>query len=335
MKLHYTTTVTMNLSSSLRTYQLNDFYNIMNEHGPFVLSETLTAMMKSIDREIVPIVVEKQPEKHYKKPESKAKPKREDVAWDNIRSFKTTKIDKKEGKDKIMSDIRACLNKMSAKNYDAQKTEIFALLKECEQVNNNDNQVAKNTEDLLNISQTIFDIASTNRFYAEIYAKFYKELIEYNVVFGDVLNNFLSTYTSSIKDMHYADPEVDYEAYCNYNKKNDTRKATAMFIIHLMKENIIPVLKVMSICVSFQELSTQMVDEENRTNEVDEIAEIIYLFMKEGIDVFSNCKAEWIWKFVITKHIHTYAKLKKNDKKSISSRAIFKYKDMVTLLEKE
>ena len=102
MKLHYTTTVTMNLSSSLRTYQLNDFYNIMNEHGPFVLSETLTAMMKSIDREIVPIVVEKQPEKHYKKPESKAKPKREDVAWDNIRSFKTTKIDKKEGKDKIV-----------------------------------------------------------------------------------------------------------------------------------------------------------------------------------------------------------------------------------------
>ena len=93
----------MDLSSSLRTYKLNDFHNIMNLHGPFVLPESLATMIQSIDREIVPIVVEKQPEKHHKKTESKPKPKKEDVAWENIRSFKTTKIDKKEGKDRGVS----------------------------------------------------------------------------------------------------------------------------------------------------------------------------------------------------------------------------------------
>ena len=154
-------------------------------------------------------------------------------------------------------------------------------------------------------------------------------------VFNEVLVSFLSNYSNSIKDIVHVNPDEDYEGYCQYNKKNDMRKATAVFIVYLMKEGILPVLKVLSLIVSFQEISIQYVDEENRTNEIEEIAEILYLFLEKGITTFLNCKAEWIWKFMITKHINTFAKYKKNDKKSITSRAIFKYMDIVQLIEKQ
>ena len=171
-------------------------------------------------------------------------------------------------------------------------------------------------------------------FYAEIYAKLYKELIAYDSVYQEVMNSFLANYSNGIKEMNYIDPDVNYEGYCDYNKKNDMRKATAVFVICLMKEEVIPTLKVLNLMQSFIEMGVQYVEEENRTNEVEEIAEVLYLFLERGMSYFVNCKAEWIWKFMITKHIQTFSKYKKVDKKSLSSRAIFKYMDMMQLIEK-
>lgn len=346
----------MEYIASLTKYSLGDFYGFMGIESPYSLDHDLQKKIKEIDNEIVPIIVEKSSEKTYKpkhdnhknrsrgggngngngggggngRGERGSQYKKDDLSWEDVRSFKTTKIEKKEGKDRIFNDIRICLNKLSTKNYDTQKEKIFELLDELKETSVDDNT----TNTLQTVSETIFDIASTNMFYAEIYAKLYKELIQYDDVFNTVMHSFLLVYANSIKDIKYVDPEVDYENYCGYNKKNDMRKATAVFIISLMKENVIPVLKVMSLIVSFQEFATQYVDQENRTNEVEEVAEVLFLFLDKGISVFANCKAEWIWKFVITKHIMTFSKYKKNEKKSLTSRAIFKYMDMAQLIEK-
>lgn len=322
-----------------KKYSLHDFYSIMNMNISFDLPDNLNNILKEIDNEIVPIVVERNStEKHHKsKTDHRSKrptqQKKEELAWENIRSFKTTKIEKKEGKEKILNDIRICLNKMSTKNYNNQKVTIIQCLNDLKEffANDDNNDTPKNN--FQKIAENIFDIASTNSFYAETYAKLYKELMEYDIVFNDILNTFLMNYANCIKDLQFVNPEDDYEKYCTYNKKNDQRRATAVFIVCLMKENIIPVLKVMSIMVSFQELAVEYVENENRTNDMEEIAMTLFLFLEKGIDVFSNCKAEWIWKFVITKHIQTFAKYKKTDKKGLSSRTIFKYMDMVQLIE--
>jgi len=333
-------------------YGLNDYYNIMEFGSTFDLPDDLKSLLQSIDKEIVPIVVEKNSEKQYKqkhdqshKSKKTSNTKKEDLGWENIRNFKTTKIEKKEGKEKTFNDIRICLNKMSIKNYDVQRDAIFQLLNDLKQTDsdseNSDEKKEKEKEkekktqpNIQKIAESIFDIASTNMFYAEIYARFYKELIQYDSIFNEILTTFLSNYANSIKEIKYVNPDQDYEGYCVYNKKNDMRKATAVFIIHLMKQGVVAVLKVLSLIVSFQEMSIQYVEEDHRINEVEEIAEVLYLFLDKGIHTFSNCKAEWIWKFMITKHIQTFAKYKKNDKKSISSRAIFKYMDMATLIDK-
>lgn len=348
----------MEYIASLTKYSLGDFYGFMGIDTRYSLDRELQTKIKEIDNEIVPIVVEKSSDKQYKTKHDHHKNrqrggggggnggsngggghgrgdhgshnKKDELSWEDVRSFKTTKIEKKEGKERIFNDIRICLNKLSTKNYDTQKEKIFELLDELKESSVDDNSEIT----LQTVAETIFDIASTNMFYAEIYAKLYKELIQYDNVFNTVMHSFLLVYANSIKEIKYVDPEVDYENYCGYNKKNDMRKATAVFIISLMKENVIPILKVMSLIVSFQEFATQYVDQENRTNEVEEVAEVLFLFLDKGITVFVNCKAEWIWKFVITKHIMTFSKYKKNEKKSLTSRAIFKYMDMAQLIEK-
>ena len=338
----------MELISEMRKYTLSDYNNISSSSSGmlFNIPSSLQTLILDLDKEIVPIMVDKNTDKQYKqkhethhKSKKSSHSKKEDLTWETIRNFKPTKIDKKEGVEKLFNDIRICLNKMSTKNYDSQKETIFATLQELKSMKTNNASVEKQepgeTVGLQKIAESIFDIASTNKFYAEIYAKLYKELIDYDPVFNEVLVSFLSSYSNSIKDIVYVNPDEDYEGYCQYNKKNDMRKATAVFIVYLMKEGILPVLKVLSLIVSFQEISMEYVDKENRTNEIEEIAEIIYLFLEKGITTFLNCKAEWIWKFMITKHINTFAKYKKNDKKSITSRAIFKYMDIVQLIEKQ
>lgn len=249
--------------------------------------------------------------------------------WEDIRvPFKSTVIEKAsdEGVQKWIQDIRACINKLSAKNYENQRDKILEYLDKCNQSANDDDSTK--SENLKTIANFIFTVASTNKFYVDIYANLYVELVGKYDVFRELLYSYLNTYVNSIKDMHYVDANENYEQYCQYNKQNDMRKATAIFIVRLVEKKVVSMLRLLNIMNSFQELSSQMVDLEGRENEVHEIAEILYLFIQEGKSTLEECKGEWIWKFVIEPHIQTMSQCKRGDKKSLASRTIFKYMDM-------
>ena len=147
------------------------------------------------------------------------------------------------------------------------------------------------------------------------------------------MNTFLGTFVGSVREIIYVDADEDYEAYCAYNKKNDKRKATAVFLVHLMKEDVISRLKVINIILTFQDLAVKYVEEPNRLNEVEEITEMLFLFFKEGKGLFQDVQTEWIWKFKVVPMVETFSKYKKNDKPSISSRVIFKFMDIIELLK--
>ena len=248
-------------------------------------------------------------------------------------SFKPTNVieKKEEGIEKWIQEIRVCLNKLSSKNYDSQKSQIMACLDKCIQFENQSEELRD--ENIKKMVFAIFQTASTNKFYASVYAKLYKELIDILPLCKEILLTHVANYTNSIKDIQYVDPESNYEQYCLNNKTNDARKATCVFFVCLMKEKVLPVLRVLNIMVAFHTRVMEYIDIEGKTNEVDEITEILFLFLQEGKGVFTECKAEWIWKFVIKQNIETLSKYTKKDKKSLSSRAIFKYMDMVKFIE--
>ena len=254
-------------------------------------------------------------------------------SWENVRTFKTTKIEKKEGTEKYIQDIRVCLNKISNKNYDAQRDTIMTLMRTlCADTNSG---VGESNE-IRTVALGIFDIASSNQFYSEMYAQLYKECIHIYPVFYEILDNYLNTYTDSVTELVYVDPNVDYDAFCVYNKKNDVRKAMGVFMIHLMNKSVLGVSRVFSIMECLLELAFRYVDEPNRLNEIEEITEILFLLVKGGISTFcispgssSDSDLENRWITAIYPKILLFSQFKVKEKASLSSRVLFKYMDIM------
>jgi len=230
--------------------------------------------------------------------------------------FKTTKLEPKEGVEKQINEIRICLNKISSKNYDVQKETIFEKIRGVS---------VEEPETSAKIATAIFDIARSNKFYSELYATLYKELVDEFDVFREIIQSVILKYNGTIENIHYQDPNVDYDKFCEYTKNNDNRKALATFIVHLMKKGVLSKAEVTTLIVNLQTIIFDYIDQENRSNEVEEITENIFIFISQCSDVL---KDDVMWNDTIRPNLLKISSYKAADHVSLTSRAVFKYMDL-------
>jgi hypothetical protein len=256
-----------------------------------------------------------------------------DEDWANLRNFKSTKIEKKEGTEKLINDIRVCLNKISEKNYEIQKEEIFGLIEKImsEESSSSDDETIKSPNTNINkVACIVFEIASNNKFYSEIYANLYKELlVKYNV-FNDIIEKYINQYKESINNIQYIEPNTDYDKYCDYNKINDKRKSLSLFFGNLMRKDIISKSQIIDIILSLQDMVFTYINTKNKQNEVEEITENLFLLITT---VKSDCVMEEKWATILS-NVLSCSQMKSKEKESLSSRAIFKYMDLMDALKK-
>jgi len=231
-------------------------------------------------------------------------------------AFKTTKIEKKEGS---INEIRTCLNKLSQKNYETNKIQLLELIRNSDQAH------------LPTIANTIFDTASTNKFYSEIYAQLYKELLAEFHIFTDILQTFIQTFTETMRDIVYVDANTNYDDFCAYNKKNDARKATSVFITNLSKKGVLPIQTLATIIFQIQAIMHEYIQHNNtdikKTNEVEEITENIYLLITAThTELKSHVPEQWN---ILLANIQRISQCKAKENPSLTSRAIFKHLDML------
>uniref|UniRef100_A0A6C0JIS7 MIF4G domain-containing protein n=1 Tax=viral metagenome TaxID=1070528 RepID=A0A6C0JIS7_9ZZZZ len=248
------------------------------------------------------------------------KPKAENETWEKAPAFKTTKLAQKEGVEKLMNDIRICLNKISSKNYDKQRDMIIQYVK----------QMDSNREELAKITKSIFDIASSNKFYSELYALLYKELTDEFPHFKEIVGTIITEYIENIHTIRYVDPKVDYDKYCENNKENDKRKAMTAFIVNLAKNTIFNNEIVIEIIIKLQEMVLKYIDEPEKTNEVEEITENIFIFVTMSLKEMSTSSS---WSSVI-ENTKKCSQSKIKEHISMSSRALFKYMDILDFVKK-
>jgi hypothetical protein len=242
-----------------------------------------------------------------------------DEKWDRTPAFVATKIEVKEGIEKKINDIRILFNKITDKNYEIQKEAIIAKITEF-----SDDIDAG--EDLKKISPVLFEIAKSNKFYSEIYARLYKELIDRFSFFNDTIEPFMNQFMDSLNTLEYVDANVNYDGFCNYNKMNENRRASMAFIVNLMKKNIKLPIDILDIIIHFQQLAIKYISEDNRVNEVDEITEVLSIVI---LMIYSDYKDNEKWNNEIFPIIKMFSVFKIKEKPSLSSRSIFKYKDIV------
>jgi len=320
------------------TYNLDNYKNIIVSGYDYKLPETIINIITNLSNELGVTFKENtkttnsQEEnigenKKYSKRNfgnKRVKPVVDEDQWEKIKAFKSTLIEQKEGIEKLINDVRVCLNKISNKNYETQRDAIIQYIKEI--IENKESET-----EVLKIKKSIFEIASTNKFYSELYALLYKDLINSFECFEENIEPFINEYIDNIQTINYIDPKVDYDKYCDYNKENDKRKAMSAFIVNLSKNDIVEKNIVINKIIYLEELVLNYCDIENKTNEVEEITENLFILVTKSLSIMMH---EPKWEIVIN-NIKHLAQMKTKEHKSLSSRALFKFMDILDFIKKE
>ena len=245
--------------------------------------------------------------------------------WENLRTFQVTKIEQKTGINLHIDQVRLMLNKLTDKTFLDIRDQIINII----EVLIKDNTV---DEEMTKISTTIFELASTNKFYSKIYADLYAELLKKYSFLKPIFDKNYYSYTDVFKNIECGDPNKDYDHFCEINKVNEKRKSISMFFVNLainqiiLKESIISIMK--DLLVNILDLIL-IVD---KKNEVDELTEnIAILYNKKIFDSNTNYNDYLIDGNTITTTINKLANSKSKDYKSLSNKAIFKYMDLVDM----
>ena len=259
--------------------------------------------------------------KNYKEKELK-----ED--WESVRNFKTTKIEKKEGIEKKINEIRIALNKISENNKIEQTLKIIELI---EIVFESNNDTSENIEKIMNF---VFDTASSNAFFSELYAELYKNIINKYTQFKSKIDNILINYKESFNEIKPVDSNKDYDAYCDFIKKNDKRKAMTKFMCNLVKYEI---LENNQLYLVIQHILDKICEDsilEDNSSIIEELCDNLFILITNMYNFYktdSTFNDEVIKKL---KEISQYRKINSNLYKSMTSRASFKIMDIIEFTTK-
>lgn len=248
-----------------------------------------------------------------------------DEDWETIRSFQATKIEQKTGIDSKIDLLRTCLNKLTDKNYNEQIQKIVEIFEEL--INNDTSE-----EDILKVGNSIFDIASNNRFFSKMYADLYAMLIQKFEIMKTIFENSLSTFLELFKTIEYVESEEDYDRFCKINKDNEKRKALSLFFVNLCTNKIISEEKIVTIACDLMKQVVKLIKENNKKNEVDEITENVSILYNKLI--FEKCSTDVDQKIdgeLFTDLVHRLSLCKVKTFPSLSNKSIFKYMDMIDM----
>ena len=271
--------------------------------------------------------------------------------WETILSFQKTELKKKEGIELGIDNIRSYLNKLTDKTYATMFSNILKEITELFTASTDDTSEEHNTVAVMNrVALSIFNTASSNAFYSEIYARLFRDLMAQDsataaattgattspyAVFRDLFERNLASFMSLFETIEYCDPKKNYDKFCDINKANEKRKAMSLFIVNLMKIGIVEKTQVLALMRQIQELMYTNMRQEGKTNEVDELTENLYIMVKHSHATFTATSAAAVdgenaesFKTRV-EQITEISKLKLKSKPSITNKTIFRHLDML------
>ena len=263
--------------------------------------------------------------------------------WETILSFQKTELKKKEGIELGIDNIRSYLNKLTDKTYATMFSNIVKEISELFTASTDDTSEEHNTLAVMNrIALSIFNTASSNAFYSEIYARLFRDLMAQEqekeggpyAVFRDLFERNLASFMSLFETIEYCDPKKNYDKFCDINKANEKRKAMSLFIVNLMKFGIVEKTQVIALMRQIQELMYTNMRLEGKTNEVDELTENLYIMVKHSHATFTATSTAMTTELsesfkTRVEQITEISKLKLKSKPSITNKTIFRHLDML------
>jgi len=241
-----------------------------------------------------------------------------DEDWETIRNFQATKIEQKVGIDSKIVIIRSLINKITDKTYVELSNKIIETLDELIQ-----DETCE--EEMMKVGNSIFDIASNNRFYSKLYADLYAVLIHRYEIIKIVFEKSFNTFLELFQNIEYVNPDEDYNKFIKINAENEKRKSLSSFFVNLMLNGIITKEKIIEITTDLMSQVLKLIKEENKKSVVDEITENISLLYNK--DLFDVEKVR-VNDELFTDIINRLSLCKVKTYPSLSNKSIFKYMDL-------
>ena len=328
------------MATTTLKYSLDDFKNIRYNGFDFVLPEDTVTLISNLSLEVGSPTYVKTPtfQKQYlpknqqndssgsngnkNKRRNKSQEVMNDEDWETVRNFQSTKIEQKEGVDIKINEIKLLLNKLTDKNYIENKNKIITIMTE-----NNE------YDELFKIGTTIFEIASTNKFYSKIYADLYSEIMSKFEIMNDIFEKSISEFIGLFNVIEYVDPNVDYNMFCKINIDNDKRQSLSLFFVNLMINGIIKKERILAFIKNLLLQVKTFISKENKKNEVDELTENISILYKKELfndEDFENVELE-INGLKINDFIEVLANSKIKNYLSLTNKSLFKFMDMIEM----
>lgn len=246
--------------------------------------------------------------------------------WESLRTFQTTKIEQRTGIDGEMDQIRLYLNKLTDKTFlDLREKIIDKINIICEEMSDE--------ESINRLGNMLYELASTNKFYSKIFADLFAELATNYVWLKTIFDNKFSCIMEQYNNIEYVDSDKDFDGFCEMNKKNEKRRAITTFYINLAINGFIYKEDIMRILRDILTSIMNMINIQDKKNEVDELTEIVAILFNKVIIEDNNCRKEefYVLGKPIVEVINNLAQQKAKDYPSLSNKAIFKYMDLVEM----
>ena len=242
--------------------------------------------------------------------------------WEILRSFQKTEFVKKDGIEKEIDGIRLLINKLTEKTYDKIIEKLFASLDE---ITVNENYDA---EYINKIGYAIFNMATSNKFNSNVYARLACELQAKYVFMTDIIVYNINEFMKLFENMEFVSPDENYDKFCEMNIVNEKRRSMSLFLTNLFKNNVITLDYVFD---NINNIQNMIVNEDtmknsNKIAEVEELCENLYILLS-NIPV-ATLKSYSQWNVVYDNII----KIKSIDIKQycgISAKAKFKHMDIL------
>ncbi len=249
-------------------YTLDDFHKYSRQMNELILDDDTIKIINGIAQRVGAPEYQKTPV-FARRERNEQRPQKNRITmadWEEMRNFKKTTIVKSETHvDKVIDDIRLALNKITESNFASIKEDIITILEKALLVEHSD-------DDLLKIAESIFEIGSMNKFWTELYAKLYKELLDtFPIMKGISERNFVN-FGKLFDNIRYASPDDDYDLFCQVNKENDRRKAISSFFVNLMGQNIISGNSLGAIIDILVNMIKTLINTDGNKEHVDEIS---------------------------------------------------------------
>ena len=209
------------MALQMKKYTLNDFKDIEDRNTISELNYSTIQIINNISKKVGAPTYRKTPVFRKKKQDTKM----------NGESFKKTVFTDKINEDEINQDkVREFLNKLTNTNYEEMSEQIIINIKHF--------VFSKNEMILLAIGKSIFEISSKNKFWVELYAKLYKDLIKNFPVMHKICMNNFNNFMAIFNEITIVGEE-DYDLFCKVNKENAKRRALTLFYTNLYKHDIL------------------------------------------------------------------------------------------------